>query len=101
MVSAKRYRERKKAVYLAVAANNQLGEIRCEDCGVIWQGFEGDVEIHVDYLDEEDGHPDVSGGMNHLYALEDDVENEVDMTLRCKTCHEDRHDRKMFNPNPL
>jgi len=97
MVSLKRYHERKTAVYIAVAAQNQLGDIRCEECGVIWQGFDGDVEIHVDHKDEEDGHPDVSGGMNHLYALEDDLEAGVGMTLLCHRCHEERHNRPLFN----
>jgi len=64
---------------------------------VIWQGFDGDIEIHVDHLNEDDGHPDVSGGMQHLYLLEEDVRNNVDMTLRCKKCHEERHDRKLFS----
>jgi len=97
MVTLSRYHERKWSVYLAIAARNQLAEIRCEDCGVIWQGFEGDIEIHVDHLNEEDGHPDVQGGMQHLYLLEEDVKNNVDMTLRCKKCHEERHDRKLFS----
>lgn len=97
MVNLSRYHERKYAVYLAVAARNQLAEIRCEDCGVIWQGFDGDIEIHVDHLNEEDGHPDVSGGMQHLYLLEEDVRNNVDMTLRCKKCHEARHNRALFS----
>jgi len=99
MVSKKRYRERKKAIYISVAANNKLGDIRCENCGVIWQGFGEDIEIHVDHVNEEDGHPDISSGMNHMYALEEDVENDVPMTLLCKKCHEARHDRPLFNPN--
>lgn len=101
MTTKKRYRERKKAVYIAVAANNQLGDIKCADCGEVWNGFDGDTEIHVDHLDEEDGHQDVSGGMNHLYRLEEDVREQVPMTLRCKSCHESRHDRALFNPNGL
>lgn len=97
MVNLSRYHERKWAVYAAVAARNELGDIRCENCGFIWQGFDGNVEIHVDHVNKEDGHPDVSGGMQHLYLLEEDVEKNVDMTLLCKRCHEERHDRALFS----
>lgn len=100
MVSIERYRERKKAALMAIAARQGLPNIQCQDCGVEWQGFDGDVEIHVDHINEEDGHPDVSGGMAHLYMIEDDVANNIPMTLRCKSCHEERHDRKLFNPEP-
>jgi len=98
MVSKKRYRERKRAVYVAVAGLQGSSNIECVDCGAVWESFENDsTEIHVDHVNPGEGHPEVSGGMNHLYLLEDDLKNSVELELRCKSCHEERHDRQLFS----
>lgn len=88
------YHRRRKALLREILGIPEEQEIYCQDDGCDASGYE-DHEWHVDHIDEEkNGTKD--GGWQHLYQLEEEVEEgDTALEVVCRTSHEER-DGKIF-----
>jgi hypothetical protein len=66
----------------------------CQVCGKVL--FLDTETLHFHHVDEDKGHPDVGGGKQHLYLIEEDLSKGVEIELRCTICHELEHDGPLF-----
>lgn len=71
------YRQRRKELV------ERLGG-ECVECGAI-----NDLQFH--HVNPEEGNETGMGGWNHLYAIEEDLENGVEIELLCRECHLNLH----------
>lgn len=78
------HREREKLI-------KKLGG-ECTECG-------SEEDLHFHHVEPvEEGNR--GGGMQHLYRLRKEIDNGVDIELRCKSCHIEEH-RKRSDLEPL
>lgn len=64
----------------------------CTDCGKTHrEAAENDETLEFHHVDPDKGFESGSGGMNHLVNVRQQVENGVEIELRCKHCHVKTH----------
>lgn len=91
------YHERRKAIYEAVQETNgrSTDEITCKWCG---KSIDDAKAMDIDHVDESKGHEHVKGGWQHVYKLEKDIANDVELQVLCRKCHQKKHESPVFSP---
>ena len=70
----------------------------CQHCGKV---LHLDVDkLHFHHVNEDEGHESGIGGKQHLYLVENDLENGVEIEVRCFACHLWEHNRQTSLWNP-
>lgn len=89
------YYQRRRALYKAVLQANDrpTDKITCANCGK----DKNDAKcLDIDHVNTEDGHTDLDGGWQHLYKLEQDLADDIELQILCRECHKAKHDKPIF-----
>ena len=62
----------------------------CEQCGKLLHVDTS--ELHVHHVNEDEGHGRSEGGWQHLYRIEKDIAEGVEMEVLCTSCHKHHHE---------